>query len=117
MSFSNIKLPKGSAITRAMAREFAPELFLGFIEEEVKDTSISSFYKFIENDGIWKQMPDNVKSLLMKFRPWDLHWLTVAYCVGAMTKANPTIGSLVASSPELQKQLEGEIQAIKNKLK
>jgi len=106
----------GRSLTRAAIKEFAPDYFPGIVAEWVEGKTVKDFYNFIETGSLWEKIPEGQRHWLLSYRPWNLNWLTLEWVIGAIGKANPDLGYLVGSSPELQERIQTEIEQIKQKL-
>jgi hypothetical protein len=103
----------GKSITRAAIKEFAPDLVSSTIGGWVKGKTVKEFYNFLETGDLWDKLPPGRQEWLLSHRPWDLHWLTLYWIIGAIGKANRSLGYLIANSPELQSKLQENISQIK----
>jgi hypothetical protein len=106
----------GKSLTRAAVKEFAPDYFPGIIAELVEGKTVEEFYHFIEVGSLWDKISPGQQNWLLSYRPWKLDWLTIKWLLGAIGKANPTLGYLVGSSPKLQEKIQTEIDHIRQKL-
>jgi len=106
----------GKGIIRAAANEFAPDVLSGNIEGWVEGKTVKQFYDFLEIGGLWDRVPTGQQEWLLSYKPWDLHWLTLHWIIGAIGKANRKLGYLIANSPELQNKLQENISQIRKML-
>jgi len=107
----------GKNITRAFIKEFAPDIFSGSIEGWVEGKTVKQFYDFLETSDLWDKVPTGQQEWLISYKPWDLHWLTLHWVIGAISKGNRNLGYLIANSPEIQSKLQENINKIKRILK
>lgn len=106
--------PKG--LIGALAKEFvAPDFLAGYLQEEAKGKTVPQFYKYIE-EGIWNSLPPGQKQFLINQKPWNLEWFTFDFILKAIAKSNPTIACLIMTSPQLQKEIQSQIEDIKHQL-
>ena len=104
------------AITRGFAKEFAPDILKGILEEEVQDKTVKDFYEWIDSTNLWDKIQPGQQQFLLSYKPWTLDWLTIDFIIGAIAKSNKTLALLITTSPELQGKLEDEIKDIKGRL-
>lgn len=104
------------AITRSLAKEFAPEVLSGILQEEVKDKSVKDFYDWLDTASLWDKISPSQQQFLLSYKPWNLDWLNIDFVVKSVAKSNAKLAVLVATSPELQSRLEGELKDIKGRL-
>ncbi len=106
----------GKSVTKALAKEFAPDILSGLLQEEAQDKTVEGFYNWLDTGSLWSKIPQGQQQFLISYKPWSLQWLDIDFIVGAIAKANKTLAILVATSSQLQTKLIAEIADIKERL-
>jgi len=103
-------------LTRAFAKEFAPDILEGVIEERVKDKEAKKVYDFLNGADIWGWLPPGRQQFLLNYRPWALTWLNLEWVTNVISKYNRAAACLILTSRSLQLKLENDIKEVKEKL-
>jgi hypothetical protein len=106
----------GKGMTRAAFKEFAPDIFRGFIIEHVEDKSAVEVGKFLESASMWDLVPENQKRFLISYAPWPVEWLDTKWVIESIAKGNKAAALLIVTSPELQAKITESVREIKEKV-
>ena len=92
--------------------EYAPGFVKGALVELLADVTVKEAAAWVQEDYILlDKLPNKYRAQLNEFEMGDLSWLTVEWCIDAITKKKPELASLFLGWEEGHAWLErqGEI--------
>jgi hypothetical protein len=103
----------------AIVNEFVPDVAKNALNQLLSNKTKEEVYSFLiehEADDWYDLIPEKAKWAVRRLKPTDLSWCNLKWAIETVRETNPSVASLILSSPRLQSILNDKLERLKERI-